>query len=192
MTDPQSGPSDRDLARTVPRDTGARHIRVGIFVILGIVSFFTVLFLMTDPAGFRGRYNLVTELTDAGGVLFFRANDGVYGREIWALLDNSTCHLLTLNHVGQGANPVPDPTSSAGCDIGFFEAGEVVTLTATPDSSWFVGSWSGSDADGSTSAVNTVTMPGAKHTVTVNYDTYPIFTDGFESGDTSAWSRTIP
>ncbi|MBT8337776.1 MAG: MCE family protein [Gemmatimonadetes bacterium] len=68
MTDPQSGPSDRELARTVPRDTGARHIRVGIFVIFGIVSFFTVLFLMTDPAGFRGRYNLVTELTDAGGV----------------------------------------------------------------------------------------------------------------------------
>jgi phospholipid/cholesterol/gamma-HCH transport system substrate-binding protein len=68
MTESKSGPSDRELARTVPRDTGARHIRVGIFVILGIVSFFTVLFLMTDPAGFRGRYNLITELADAGGV----------------------------------------------------------------------------------------------------------------------------
>jgi phospholipid/cholesterol/gamma-HCH transport system substrate-binding protein len=45
-----------------------RHFRVGVFVILGLVSFLTVLFLMTDPASFRGRYKLVTELSDAGGV----------------------------------------------------------------------------------------------------------------------------
>ena len=131
-------------------------------------------------------------LTDAGGVLFFRANDGFHGREIWALLDDSTCHLLALNHTGRGANPVPDPTSSLGCDVGLFEAGEVVTLTASPDSGWFVGSWSGSDNDGSTSMVNTVTMPGVNHTVTVNYGAYPIFVDGFESGNTSAWSKTVP
>lgn len=68
MTDRSSGPDERELARAVPRDTGARHIRVGIFVVLGLISFLTVLFLMTDPAGFRGRYMLVTELTDAGGV----------------------------------------------------------------------------------------------------------------------------
>jgi len=130
-------------------------------------------------------------LTDAGGVLFFRASDGVYGREIWALLDNSTCHLLALNHTGGGANPVPNPTNSAGCDVGLFETGEVVTLTANPKSGWFVGSWSGSDADGSTSAVNTVTMPDVNHTVTVNYDAFPVFVDGFESGDTSAWSKSV-
>lgn len=68
MNDRSSGPDERELARAVPRDTGARHIRVGVFVVLGLVSFLTVLFLMTDPAGFRGRYNLVTELADAGGV----------------------------------------------------------------------------------------------------------------------------
>lgn len=68
MTDRPSGPSDQELQRAVPRDTGVRHLRVGIFVVLGLVSFLTVLFLMTDPASFRGRYDLITELADAGGV----------------------------------------------------------------------------------------------------------------------------
>lgn len=68
MTERTSGPDDRELARAIPRDTGARHIRVGLFVVLGLASFLTVLFLMTDPAGFRGRYMLVTEMADAGGV----------------------------------------------------------------------------------------------------------------------------
>jgi ELWxxDGT repeat protein len=129
---------------------------------------------------------------DADGVVFFRAFEGVHGREIWALVDPSDCHLLMVGHTGMGSNPVLDPSQSAGCNPGFFETGEVVTLTASPDSGWFVGSWSGSDNDGSTSMVNTVTMPGVNHTVTVNYGAYPIFVDGFESGNTSAWSKTVP
>lgn len=68
MTERISGPDDHELAGAIPRDTGARHIRVGLFVVLGLVSFLAVLFLMTDPAGFRSRYMLVTELDDAGGV----------------------------------------------------------------------------------------------------------------------------
>ncbi len=68
MTDDRSGPSESELARAVPRDTSVRHLRVGLFVILGLVSFITVLFMMTNPAGLRGRYNLITELADAGGV----------------------------------------------------------------------------------------------------------------------------
>lgn len=68
MTDDRSGPSERELATAVPRDSSARHFQVGVFVLLGLVSFITVLFMMTNPAGLRGRYNLVTELADAGGV----------------------------------------------------------------------------------------------------------------------------
>jgi hypothetical protein len=38
-----------------------------------------------------------------------------------------------------------------------------------------------------------VTMPGSNHTATVNYvQAASIFQDGFESGDTSAWSVTVP
>lgn len=61
-------PDDAELRRNLPRDAGARHARVGIFVIVGIVSFFLVLFLLTDPGTFRGRYDVFTSLADAGGV----------------------------------------------------------------------------------------------------------------------------
>lgn len=60
--------SDEEVLRAVPPLSGMREFRVGIFVILGIVGFFTVLFLMTSPALFRGRYMLVTEVTDAQGI----------------------------------------------------------------------------------------------------------------------------
>lgn len=60
--------SDEEVMRAVPPLSGAREFRVGIFVILGIVGFFTVLFLMTSPALFRGRYMMVTEVADAQGI----------------------------------------------------------------------------------------------------------------------------
>ena len=66
--DTGSGPSDREILAATPRASGASHVRVGIFVLLGLVSFITVLFLLTEPAMFRGRYNLITQLSDAGGV----------------------------------------------------------------------------------------------------------------------------
>lgn len=45
-----------------------REARVGVFVLIGIVSFIAVLFLMTDPATLRGRYVVVTTVEDAGGI----------------------------------------------------------------------------------------------------------------------------
>lgn len=62
------GPDDDVLKSHIPRDTGIRHLRLGLFVILGLVSFFVVLFLLTDPGTFRGRYDVFTRLEDAGGV----------------------------------------------------------------------------------------------------------------------------
>ncbi|MEJ2205088.1 MAG: MlaD family protein [Gemmatimonadota bacterium] len=64
----RSRPSDEELMRMVPRDSGRREVRVGIFVIVGIVAFVWILFLMTDPATLRGRYMVVTTLENAGGV----------------------------------------------------------------------------------------------------------------------------
>ncbi len=60
--------SDDEVLRAVPPLSGAREFRVGVFVILGIVGFFTVLYLMTAPALFRGRYMVVTEVADAHGI----------------------------------------------------------------------------------------------------------------------------
>jgi phospholipid/cholesterol/gamma-HCH transport system substrate-binding protein len=73
------GPSDEELRTAVPRDTGSREARVGFFVIVGLLSFVTVLFLMTDPATLRGRYMLVTQMVDAGGV---RRGDAVQMRGV--------------------------------------------------------------------------------------------------------------
>lgn len=70
MTPVESGreTDDAELRANLPRDTGTRQLRVGAFVIVGVVSFFIVLFLLTDPGTFRGRYDVFTRLSDAGGV----------------------------------------------------------------------------------------------------------------------------
>lgn len=75
----RQGPSDSDLDRATPRRAGGREVRVGLFVLLGGIAFITVLFLMTDPATFRGRYMLLTEVGDAGGI---RAGDPVQMRGV--------------------------------------------------------------------------------------------------------------
>ena len=74
MTDtPNAGarrarPSDEELKSATPKGTGGREVRVGIFVIVGIISFILVLFMLTDPATFRGRYKIVTVVENAGGI----------------------------------------------------------------------------------------------------------------------------
>lgn len=73
MTDtPESGAprrlTDEELLRAVPSGTGGRGAKVGIFVLLGLISFVIVLFWMTDPATLRGRDMFVTRVDNAGGV----------------------------------------------------------------------------------------------------------------------------
>lgn len=74
-----AGPSDEDLKRAVPRQHGGRELRVGIFVLVGLISFLGVLYLMTDPALFRGRYIVTTTVDHAGGM---RAGDPVQMRGV--------------------------------------------------------------------------------------------------------------
>ncbi len=61
-------PSEKELQRATPATTGGREVRVGFFVLLGFAASIVLLFLLTDPAAFRGRYMIVTEMEDAGGV----------------------------------------------------------------------------------------------------------------------------
>jgi len=79
MTDtPETGAprrlTDEELLAATPKGTGGREAGVGLFVLLGLVSFVIVLFWMTDPATLRGRYMLVTSVDNAGGV---RAGDPI-------------------------------------------------------------------------------------------------------------------
>jgi phospholipid/cholesterol/gamma-HCH transport system substrate-binding protein len=60
--------SDEELAKAAPRSSGGKDMRIGLFVVLGLLSFVAILFLLTDPATMRGRYILVTTMADAGGV----------------------------------------------------------------------------------------------------------------------------
>jgi len=62
------GPTEAELRRATPSVAGGREVRVGVFVLLGAVASLILLFILTDPAAFRGRYMIVTELEDAGGV----------------------------------------------------------------------------------------------------------------------------
>lgn len=77
MTDTKtqrSGATDEEILSATPRGSGGKEAQVGLFVLLGLISFVVILFWMTDPATFRGRYMLVTEVDHAGGV---RAGDPV-------------------------------------------------------------------------------------------------------------------
>lgn len=71
--------SDQEVLRAVPPTARSRQLRVGMFVILGIAGFIAVLFLMTSPATFRGRYMLATRVADAQGI---RKGDPVQMRGI--------------------------------------------------------------------------------------------------------------
>jgi phospholipid/cholesterol/gamma-HCH transport system substrate-binding protein len=73
MTDAPQGlgrrpPSDKELSDHVPLVTHGREVRLGIFVIFGLLSFLVVLYMLTSPAMFRGRHILYTVVDDAGGV----------------------------------------------------------------------------------------------------------------------------
>jgi ABC-type transporter Mla subunit MlaD len=76
MNDERAGKSlsDEELLAATPRGTGGREAQIGVFVLVGLLSFLIVLFWMTDPATLRGRYMLVTRVGDAGGI---RAGDPV-------------------------------------------------------------------------------------------------------------------
>lgn len=75
----RAGPSPVDLEEAVPKQHGGRELRVGAFVLVGLLSFLAVLFLTTDPALFRGRYVVSTVVDHAGGM---RAGDPVEMRGV--------------------------------------------------------------------------------------------------------------
>lgn len=62
------GPTDQELERITPPLAGGSEIRAGAFVLLGALAFGAVLFIMTDPAAFRGRYMVLTEVASAEGI----------------------------------------------------------------------------------------------------------------------------
>jgi hypothetical protein len=102
--------------------------------------------------------------------------------------DAPACYALTLDRAGSGDYPAASPPSSDGCTSGKYVGGEVINLTASPNSGWHVGNWTGTDNDSSSATTNQVTMPASGHTVTVHYEEdaptcYALTLDRAGSGD---------
>ena len=68
---------DAKLPKPVRRSESAAW--VGLFLIIGVVAVLAVLFAMTEPAMFRGRYIVTTRMANAGGI---RRGDAVQMRGV--------------------------------------------------------------------------------------------------------------
>ncbi len=101
----------------VPEQAGKRQVRIGMFAIAGLIATVYLLFLLTDPATFRGRYQITTTVDNAMGLrvgdpvqmrgvtigrvnhfeLGGEAQDVVFVLEIdgqWEILEGSTTQLV--------------------------------------------------------------------------------------------------
>lgn len=116
MTDRDSGrqsASEQEILAATPRSTGGKEAQVGVFVLVGLIAFVIVLFWMTDPATFRGRYMLVTEVTNAGGV---RSGDPIQMRGVnigrvhgFEMVENSRVY-ITMEIEGEWEIPIGSST----------------------------------------------------------------------------------
>jgi phospholipid/cholesterol/gamma-HCH transport system substrate-binding protein len=111
--------TDRELEQATPPLAGGREVRVGIFVIMGVLGVLSVLFLLTDPGTFRGRYTLFTTVENAGGV---RSGDPVQMRGVnigrvrgFSLDDDEVAITLEIN--GQWRIPVDSRARLAGVGL---------------------------------------------------------------------------
>ncbi|MEZ4866387.1 MAG: C13 family peptidase [Caldilineaceae bacterium] len=86
------------------------------------------------------------------------------------------CYQLTVQHTGEGVDPLLTPDNSPGCPTGQYVPQGFVTLSANPASTWRVDRWLGTDSDSSTLTTNKLTMPASDFGVTVFYgtDCYPL------------------
>lgn len=62
------GPSDAQVEALVPPQAGRQQVRIGMFVLGGMIASLVLLFLLTDPATFRGRYKITTTVENVMGL----------------------------------------------------------------------------------------------------------------------------
>jgi phospholipid/cholesterol/gamma-HCH transport system substrate-binding protein len=63
---PKAEPDDEPEYK--PRRGADREVTVGLFVIVGVIAAVGLLYTLTDAAIFRGRYIVITNVQDAGGI----------------------------------------------------------------------------------------------------------------------------
>ena len=62
------GVSAEQAEEAVPEQAGSRQVRLGIFVLAGLIATVYLLFLLTDPSTFRGRYKVTTTVDNVMGL----------------------------------------------------------------------------------------------------------------------------
>src|SRR5436305_1407178 len=93
------------------------------------------------------------------------ADENPYPDAVHLVIDKEPCYLLTRTRTGSGGYPTAVPSTSAGCPAGVFRAGEVIQLTAQPATGWSLQIWSGTDTEGTTAEITTLTVPAAPNPV---------------------------
>ncbi len=90
---------------------------------------------------------------------------------VWAFTTEKPCFQLTLSvFAGSGLAPIASPLKSGNCTMnGYYNPGEVVSLTASPAVGWEVQDWSNTANDTSTSVNNSLIMPAGPLTAQVTY-----------------------
>ena len=63
----------------VPKQAGKRQVRIGLFVLGGLIATSVLLFWLTDPSIFRGRYRITTTVDNVMGL---RTGDPVQMRGV--------------------------------------------------------------------------------------------------------------
>ena len=74
-----SGASAAQAEQAVPEQAGKRQVRIGLFVLAGLIATVILLFLLTDPSMFRGRYRITTTVDNVMGL---RTGDPVQMRGV--------------------------------------------------------------------------------------------------------------
>jgi phospholipid/cholesterol/gamma-HCH transport system substrate-binding protein len=59
---------EADLLTALPTRSANREVKVGAFVLIGVLAFMVALFSLTDVGTFRGRYYTTTVIENAGGM----------------------------------------------------------------------------------------------------------------------------
>ncbi len=97
------------------------------------------------------------------------------------------CYILTLSHTGSGSNPTTSLANSTGCANGEYMTSEVIDLTASPNPTWHITSWTGTNDDSSVASLNTLTMPANNHTVSVIYQPNIVQLQAKSQAATDGW-----
>lgn len=144
-------------AERMPQQQGAREVRVGLFVLVGAAALVALMFFLTDPATFRGRYMIQTEVENALGL---RKGDPVQMRGVnigrvhdfgmaadqgsvdillevegsWTIPDDSKTRLVTTSLLGgKTVEVVPGTSATQIPDGGHLEGIAVIGLLDDTD-----------------------------------------------------------